>query len=70
LISAAWRGRSSPPATLHLLDETWQTDAVEMDQRQLPNTQSGFMLKIHPHEIVTLQVVSGQPVNKVEVQEP
>jgi alpha-mannosidase len=55
---------------LFSVDEAWQTDAVERDQAQLPNTQSGFTLKIHPHEIVTVRVASGQPVNKVGVNEP
>jgi alpha-mannosidase len=41
------------------IDEVWQTDAVERNGKRLaPADSGGFRFTIHPHEIVTIRVVS------------
>jgi len=42
---------------LHL-QQAWQTDAVDKNEKQLPlQGISGFEFIIHPHEIVTVRLV-------------
>jgi alpha-mannosidase len=44
------------------LQEVWHTDAVERDQEQLRlSGQRGFLLTIHPHEIVTMRILAKEP---------
>jgi hypothetical protein len=44
------------------LQEVWRTDAVERDQEQLRlSGQRGFLLTIHPHEIVTMRILDKEP---------
>jgi len=39
------------------LNEAWQTDAVERDQKRLsPVANEGFQFTIHAHEILTVRV--------------
>ncbi len=41
------------------IDEVWQTDAVERNGKRLsPADSGGFQFTIHPHEIVTIRLVS------------
>jgi alpha-mannosidase len=41
------------------IDEVWQTDAVERNGKRLsPADGGGFQFTIHPHEIVTIRLVS------------
>ena len=40
------------------LQEAWQADAVERNEKQLPmQGGSSFRFTIHPHEIVTVRLV-------------
>ena len=41
------------------IDQAWQTDAVERNGKQLPLAgNGGFQFTIHPHEILTIRLVS------------
>ena len=41
------------------IDQVWQTDAVERNGKRLsPADSGGFQFTIHPHEIVTIRLVS------------
>jgi hypothetical protein len=45
------------------LREAWQTDAVERDQKQLSRvTKESFKFTIHPHEILTVRVLTEGPL--------
>ena len=51
--------------------EVWQTDAVERDQKQLPLTDNrDFTLNIHPHEIVTVRIISMTTGTKAAAAAP
>ena len=42
------------------LQQAWQTDAVERNQKPLSLAgTNGFEFTIHPHEIVTVRIVAG-----------
>jgi alpha-mannosidase len=56
-------GGTTRPVTVQtpllLIDQVWQTDAVERNGKQLSLQGSGgFQFTIHPHEILTIRLVS------------
>ncbi|HZY64188.1 MAG TPA: glycoside hydrolase family 38 C-terminal domain-containing protein, partial [Edaphobacter sp.] len=49
---------------LHV-QQVWQTDAVERNQKPLPHAGiNGFQFTMHPHEIVTVKIFSQTKKNK------
>ncbi len=60
-LGAATRTVTVHTPSLHL-KEAWQSDAVERDQQRLPLAgDQQFDLPIHPHQIVTIRVLTTSP---------